>query len=38
MLALGLALEHAKAIARRFEQNAIVWAAADAIPRLVLLR
>jgi hypothetical protein len=38
MLALGLGLEDAKAIARRFEQNAIVWAAADAIPRLVLIQ
>jgi hypothetical protein len=38
VLALGLGLEDAKALGRRFDQNAIVWAAADAIPRLVLLR
>lgn len=37
-LALGLDLETSKALGRRFEQNAIVWAGADAIPRLVFLR
>ena len=38
VLALGLGLEDAEALGRRFDQNAIVWASADAIPRLVLLR
>ena len=36
--ALGLALAPAKAIGRQFDQDAIVWVGADAIPRLVLLR
>ena len=37
-LALGLDLETSQALGREFGQNAIVWAGADAIPRLVLLR
>lgn len=37
-LALGLELEEAKAVGREFGQNAIVFADADAIPRLILLR
>ena len=36
--ALGIALEPAEAIGRHFDQDAIVWVGADAIPRLVLLR
>ena len=38
VLALGLALDEAKALGTRFEQNAIVWSGADAIPQLILLR
>jgi hypothetical protein len=34
----GLSLASAQALGTRFGQNAIVWAGADAIPRLVLLR
>ena len=37
-LVLGLDLETSKVLGGKFEQNAIVWAGADAIPRLVLLR
>ena len=37
-LALGLALAPAKAIGRQFDQDAIVWVGADAVPLLVLLR
>ncbi len=37
-LVLGLNLEAAKALGKRFEQNALVWSGVDAIPRLVLLR
>ncbi|SCY09242.1 Protein of unknown function [Nitrosospira sp. Nl5] len=37
-LALGLDLETSRALGGEFGQNAIVWADADAIPRLVLLR
>ncbi|MDO8437471.1 MAG: DUF3293 domain-containing protein [Nitrosomonadaceae bacterium] len=38
LLALGVDLATAQALGRQFGQNAIVWAGADAIPRLVLLR
>ncbi|MCX7184674.1 MAG: DUF3293 domain-containing protein [Nitrosospira sp.] len=38
LLALGVELEVAEALGRQFGQNAIVWAGADAIPRLMLLR
>ena len=34
----GLGLERAKALGAAFGQNAIVWADADAVPQLVLLR
>lgn len=34
-LVLGLALEAAKTLGRSHEQNAIVWAGADSVPRLV---
>ena len=38
LLVLGLARPSAMEIGERYAQNAIVWADADAIPRLVLLR
>ncbi len=37
-LVFGLALEEAKGLGARLEQNAIVWSGADAVPRLILLR
>jgi hypothetical protein len=37
-LAVGLSLEAAKALGAKYRQNAIVWADADAVPQLVLLR
>ena len=37
-LALGVTRDQACHLGTRFEQNAIVWAGADAVPRLVLLR
>ncbi|KXU97831.1 hypothetical protein CR51_21935 [Caballeronia megalochromosomata] len=37
-LVLGLSLEAAKAIGTKYGQNAIVWSAVDAVPRLILLR
>ena len=36
--ALGLALEHAKAIGTNFDQDAIVWVGPDSVPQLILLR
>ena len=36
--ALGLNLEAAKAIGAHFDQDAIVWAGADAVAQLILLR
>jgi hypothetical protein len=36
--ALGLALEPAKEIGTYFDQDAIVWVGADAIPQLILRR
>jgi hypothetical protein len=36
--ALGLALEPAKAMGTHFNQDAIVWVGADAVPQLILLR
>ena len=38
VLALGLGFDAAKALGQRFEQNAIVWSGADAVPQLILLR
>lgn len=38
LLALGLARETSCAIGAEFRQNAIVWAGADAVPELILLR
>lgn len=37
-LIFGLTLEAAKALGTRMEQNAILWAGADAVPELILLR
>jgi hypothetical protein len=37
-LALGLDLKASSALGKEFGQNAIVWAGADATPRLILLR
>jgi hypothetical protein len=37
-LVLGLAQSAAQALGSQFEQNAILWAAADATPELILLR
>ncbi|MGF6599669.1 hypothetical protein P3T23_004397 [Paraburkholderia sp. GAS448] len=34
----GISLEAAKELGERYEQNAIVWCGADAVPDLVLLR
>ena len=36
--ALGLQLNAAKQIGRHFDQDAIVWIGADAVPQLILLR
>jgi hypothetical protein len=38
VLALGLGLDDAMALGMRFEQNALVWSGADAVPQLILLR
>jgi hypothetical protein len=38
LLALGLGREAACEIGAEFRQNAIVWAGADAVPELILLR
>jgi sugar phosphate isomerase/epimerase len=35
---LGLSLEAAKALGKKYDQNAVVWCGSDAIPELVLLR
>ncbi len=37
-LVLGMALDAAQEVGRRYGQNAIVWSGADAVPTLVLLR
>jgi len=37
-LALRISLNAARDLARKYGQNAILWCAADAIPKLVLLR
>lgn len=37
-LVLGLSARAAKALGRRFDQNAIVWCGADAVPQLRRLR
>jgi hypothetical protein len=38
LLALGLELEPATALAREFHQNGLLWAGADTVPKLILLR
>jgi len=38
LLVLGISLEAAKRLGVRYEQNAIVWCGASAVPELVLLR
>ncbi len=37
-LVLGIAIEAAKSLGNKYEQNAIVWCGSDAVPQLVLLR
>lgn len=37
-LILGLSLEAAKILGKKYEQNAIVWCGSDAMPLLVLLK
>lgn len=37
-LVFGIPLDEARTLGKRFAQNAMVWAGADAVPRLVLLR
>ena len=37
-LALGIDEAQSAGLGRSFEQNAVLWAAADAVPRLLLLR
>jgi|GEM_PF-204483 len=38
VLVFGLDQEAAKTLAHRFQQNAFVWAGADAVPQLILMR
>ncbi|MBI3298280.1 MAG: DUF3293 domain-containing protein [Elusimicrobia bacterium] len=38
LLVLGLEREAAKRLARKYGQNALLWAARDAVPELILLR
>ncbi len=38
VLIFGLALAAAKDLGMQWEQNAIIWCGADAVPRLILLR
>jgi hypothetical protein len=38
VLVPGLSLEASKSLGARFEQNAIVWSGANAVPQLILLR
>lgn len=38
VLVLGLGLDAARSIGDQFNQNAVIWAAADAVPRLIVLR
>ena len=37
VLVLGISLEAAKALGKHYEQNAIVWCDADALPQLIFL-
>ena len=38
VLVFGLTLEAAKTLGTKYQQNAIVWNGADAVPQLILLR
>lgn len=38
VLILDLSLEATQALGRKYEQNAVVWSAQDAIPQLILLK
>ena len=38
VLVLGLPLETSRRLARRHQQNALLWCGADALPQLILLR
>ena len=38
LLIFGITLEQARELGVAFEQNAVIWAGADAVPQLVLLR
>jgi sugar phosphate isomerase/epimerase len=35
---LGLSLEAAKALGKKYDQNAVIWCGSDAVPELLLLR
>ena len=37
-LVLGMTLDAAKTLGKKYDQNAIVWCGADAVPQLILLR
>ncbi|MCV2422733.1 DUF3293 domain-containing protein [Paucibacter sp. DJ4R-1] len=37
-LIFGLTLEAAKTLGTKWEQNAIIWSGADAVPQLIMLR
>jgi hypothetical protein len=37
-LVLGLTLEAARTLGKKYDQNALIWCGSDAIPELVLLR
>jgi len=37
-LVFGLCLKNAQSLGVRFEQNALIWSDADAVPQLILLR
>ncbi|WP_443025861.1 DUF3293 domain-containing protein [Sphingomonas sp. RB1R13] len=37
-LVLGIVFDQAKALGDQYQQNAILWASEDAVPRLVTLR
>ncbi len=38
VLVMGILIDDAQALGKRYEQNAIVWCGPDAVPKLVLLR
>lgn len=35
---LGISLEAAKTLGKKYDQNAVIWCGSDAVPELVLLR